>query len=224
MKLNLTLIILFFTNLILAQVNSNYHYVEGYTRSDGTYVKGHYRTDPNHTNTDNYSTLGNTNPWTGQPGWITPDNNYTSFDTYSSEALKSFSTISTNLDNYSINTTSYGSYNVNNSETFNDVFERYNIKPINETNLISTVKLELPSINMNQKAIQYHYKYDLYYRKMLESSLFLIGYDYGIVDGIIDNQTVEAIKEFQRNEGLSVDGMLGPQSIARMIIRLEGHY
>tara|TARA_B100000674_G_scaffold488523_1_gene500804 strand:+ start:389 stop:631 length:243 start_codon:yes stop_codon:yes gene_type:complete len=30
-------------------------YVDGYTRSNGTFVQGHYRTSPNSTVTDNYS-------------------------------------------------------------------------------------------------------------------------------------------------------------------------
>lgn len=57
-----------------AQINPNHHKVRGYYRSDGTYVKSHYRTNPNSTNRDNYSTLGNVNPWTSKPGWIKPDN------------------------------------------------------------------------------------------------------------------------------------------------------
>lgn len=56
------------------KVNPNYNHVSGYVRKDGTYVQGHYRTNPNSTNRDNYSTLGNTNPWTGQEGWVLPDN------------------------------------------------------------------------------------------------------------------------------------------------------
>lgn len=47
---------------------TNEVYVSGYTRSDGTYVKGHYRTAPNDTKKDNYSTKGNTNPHTGKKG------------------------------------------------------------------------------------------------------------------------------------------------------------
>ena len=43
-------------------------YVRGYTRSNGTYVPGHYRSSPNSTQRDNYSTYGNTNPYTGQRG------------------------------------------------------------------------------------------------------------------------------------------------------------
>lgn len=73
-----TIVSVFFILLALflhAQVNRNHHYVKSYTRSDGTFVQGHYRTNPNSTNRDNYSTLGNTNPWTGKAGWIQPDNN-----------------------------------------------------------------------------------------------------------------------------------------------------
>lgn len=50
-------------------------YVQGHTRSDGTYVQGYYRTDANSTRNDNYSTQGNTNPYTGQAGTKAPDNN-----------------------------------------------------------------------------------------------------------------------------------------------------
>jgi hypothetical protein len=43
-------------------------YVKGYVRSDGTYVAPHMRSSPNSTQSDNYSTQGNTNPYTGQQG------------------------------------------------------------------------------------------------------------------------------------------------------------
>ena len=44
-------------------------YVNGYQRSNGTYVDPHYRTSPNNTIYDNYSTWGNSNPYTGQKGY-----------------------------------------------------------------------------------------------------------------------------------------------------------
>ncbi len=47
-------------------------YVNGYYRSDGTYVQPYYRTAPNNTILDNYSTKGNVNPYTGQPGTVNP--------------------------------------------------------------------------------------------------------------------------------------------------------
>ena len=40
-------------------------YVRGYTRSDGTYVAPHYRSSPNATRNDNWTTRGNVNPYTG---------------------------------------------------------------------------------------------------------------------------------------------------------------
>jgi hypothetical protein len=43
-------------------------YVQGYIRSDGTYVQGHYRSSPDSSYNNNYSTKGNTNPFTGQSG------------------------------------------------------------------------------------------------------------------------------------------------------------
>ena len=43
-------------------------YVQGYLKKDGTYVPGYIRSDPNGTNLDNYSTQGNTNPYTGSEG------------------------------------------------------------------------------------------------------------------------------------------------------------
>jgi len=47
-------------------------YVQGHMRKDGTYVQPHYRTDPNSTRLDNYSTRGNVNPYTGQAGTKDP--------------------------------------------------------------------------------------------------------------------------------------------------------
>lgn len=43
-------------------------YVKGYTRSNGTYVQSHYRTSPNNTVYDNWSTYPNVNPYSGQTG------------------------------------------------------------------------------------------------------------------------------------------------------------
>ena len=47
-------------------------YVKGYTKKDGTYVQPHYRSDPNSNKQDNFSTRGNTNPYTGKQGTKDP--------------------------------------------------------------------------------------------------------------------------------------------------------
>jgi hypothetical protein len=44
------------------------HSVRGYVRSNGTYVAPHHATNPNGTRTDNWSTKGNINPYTGKAG------------------------------------------------------------------------------------------------------------------------------------------------------------
>jgi len=47
-------------------------YIHGYTRSNGTYVEPHYRSSPNNTAYDNWSTKGNVNPYTGEAGTRNP--------------------------------------------------------------------------------------------------------------------------------------------------------
>jgi hypothetical protein len=70
--------------LLFALVSVTAHardtYVKGYTRANGTYVQPHYRSAPNGTTYDNYSTRGNVNPYTGSYGTkpATPP----SFDSY----------------------------------------------------------------------------------------------------------------------------------------------
>jgi hypothetical protein len=59
-------------------------YVNGYYRSNGTYVQPHYRTSPNNTVNDNWSTYPNVNPYTGNVGTRTynysPSFNTTDFN------------------------------------------------------------------------------------------------------------------------------------------------
>lgn len=47
-------------------------FVRGHTRQDGTYVQPHVRSSPNGNAYDNYSTRGNSNPYTGQAGTRSP--------------------------------------------------------------------------------------------------------------------------------------------------------
>jgi hypothetical protein len=43
-------------------------YVRGYYRSSGTYVQPHYRSNPDGNFSNNWSTYGNVNPYTGSVG------------------------------------------------------------------------------------------------------------------------------------------------------------
>lgn len=71
MKVFVLLILLFFSSL---QLFAKDVHVNGYYRKDGTYVQPHYRTSPNSTKSDNYSTIGNVNPYTGKAGTVEPYN------------------------------------------------------------------------------------------------------------------------------------------------------
>jgi hypothetical protein len=52
--------------------NPSSHPVQGYIAPSGTYVQPHQQTNPNSTQTDNYGTRGNVNPYTGAVGTRNP--------------------------------------------------------------------------------------------------------------------------------------------------------
>jgi hypothetical protein len=70
MKLFLAALALIFATAALADTH-----VKGYYKKNGTYVEPHYRSSPNGTTNDNYSTKGNVNPYTGQEGTRNPEPN-----------------------------------------------------------------------------------------------------------------------------------------------------
>jgi hypothetical protein len=76
--------------------------VKGYYKSNGTYVQPHQRTAPNNTVNDNYSTVGNTNPYTGKEGTKPrEDYNNSSYSSYNNNSYNS------NSSNYTKSTPSY---------------------------------------------------------------------------------------------------------------------
>lgn len=65
------LLAILLTVFIVPTVDARDVRVNGYYKTDGTYTQPHYRTSPNNTQSDNWSTFGNSNPYTGQPGYKT---------------------------------------------------------------------------------------------------------------------------------------------------------
>lgn len=64
--------LIFLAALVTSGLAMAQTYVPGYIKSDGTYVQGHYKSAPNDTKIDNYSTKGNYNPYTGKAGTVDP--------------------------------------------------------------------------------------------------------------------------------------------------------
>lgn len=48
------------------------HYVRPHVTRNGTYVEGHYQTNPDSSRLNNWSTQGNINPYTGRTGTVNP--------------------------------------------------------------------------------------------------------------------------------------------------------
>lgn len=110
---------LFTSALSFAQVS-----VRGYYRSNGTYVQPHQRTYPNSTVNDNYSTIGNVNPYTGTYGTHPRDgyrSSSSSRSTYSGSSYYSYSTPTYNFsiptNSSSINSSSYSVPSYSSSNT-----------------------------------------------------------------------------------------------------------
>lgn len=71
----LLFIALIFSFVLIVFVNAVEAYAyrtNGYYRRNGTYVQQHYRTSPDNSRWNNYSTRGNYNPYTGRKGYTSP--------------------------------------------------------------------------------------------------------------------------------------------------------
>lgn len=77
--------------------------VRGYYRKDGTYVRPHKRSSPNSTKSDNWSTKGNVNPYTGKAGTK-------SVDDYQSPSSSSGSSGASGRGTHTGRTSRFGGY------------------------------------------------------------------------------------------------------------------
>ena len=60
-----------------------------------------------------------------------------------------------------------------------------------------------------------------YYVRLLQACLNYLGYNSGSADGIYGTKTKSAIKSFQRNNGLTVDGIAGEMTWRYIDIRVD---
>lgn len=220
------------------RTNSNHVHVDGYTRSNGTYVEPHYRTAPNSTNRDNFSTSGNTNPYTGQAGWVAPDNkplvlpetNYpsSSISTYnyptstSSESDFDYKKyIDLEISRKNSIKSDYHFFSLDASSSDNNSFNSNFTSPPSDFNLYSTNETLTTISKSVRNSINYHDRYSFDDKIILEKALNKLGYYVGDIDGWIDNNTIDAIKGFQRDNGLIADGKAGDATVKKMAVKLR---
>ncbi|EGQ7799876.1 peptidoglycan-binding protein [Vibrio parahaemolyticus] len=89
--------------------------------------------------------------------------------------------------------------------------EVFSLKNEIEYNALKNFKLldtRTNSVNSN--------KYDVL---DVQNALKIRGYDVGTVDGLMGNRTRDAIKQFQRDQLLEVDGKISPKLLNRLQIR-----
>lgn len=72
-------------------------WVKGYVKSNGTYVKGYWRTSPDSDFYNNWSTVGNVNPYTGEAGTKTGNTSSSWISTSTSGLTSSIGTGATNF-------------------------------------------------------------------------------------------------------------------------------
>lgn len=81
-------LILFLILILTFQVSAQVK-VKGYYRKDGTYVKSHYRSNPDSNPRNNWSYPGNTNPYTGETATGNPNTYLKNYDNSSSSSYSS---------------------------------------------------------------------------------------------------------------------------------------
>jgi hypothetical protein len=83
-------IIVLGTLILLTVLADADQYVNGYTKNNGTYVEGYNRSSPNSTRIDNYSSKGNSNPYTGEKGNNDPYKSNSQNSNFSSTGNKKY--------------------------------------------------------------------------------------------------------------------------------------
>jgi len=103
-------------------------WVNGYTRSDGTYVSGHYRSNPDGNPYNNWSYPGNTNPYTGVTAGGSAStylNNYYKNSSYTSLYTPSYSSLYSGLYTSSLSSGSSYKSVTNGYESYGILFCDY---------------------------------------------------------------------------------------------------
>jgi len=92
---------------------------------------------------------------------------------------------------------------------------------LREYDLNSTYETVTTVSKSIRSSINYHDRYSWGDKLILEKALDKLGYSVGSIDGYIDESTIDAIKEFQGDNGLNTDGKAGDVTVKKMALRLR---
>ncbi len=172
-------------------------HVDGYYRSDGTYVQPHWRTSPDGNLYNNWS----------YSGTQSPINNQTSrSDLFAKEY--------DNNSNYKTATELMGYHLSPNNPKPNPNYRKTPVEIIRPRRVTTS---STHSKSGTDNSIDYHYKYPLSKRKLIEASLDYLGYIPGNVDGTFTAKTIQAIKDYQISNGLVSDGKVGQTTFQSLL-------
>jgi len=120
-----TLTIVLIGLIFVINISSAQTWVNGYYKSNGTYVTGHYRTNPDGNPYNNYSYPGNYNPNTGKVSTGNPSTylrNY--YSTPSQSSIYGTSSYpKTTYDLYKSTSTLYNSSSSNSSSLYDSIWD-----------------------------------------------------------------------------------------------------
>jgi len=191
-------------------------YVRGYFRKDGTYVRPHYRTAPDGNPFNNYSFPGNYNPNTGE---ITPGDPLKYLERYYNR--KRFPSLTRTFSfNLSFDE---GLRKAMNSKDEHKLLGERKWKSGSYLSKPEIAEMTLPAF-IREQQIQLHsfmFNYILNTQSdcilAIQKALRELGYQVGPLDGVIGPQTRRAIVNFQKDFKLTPNGVIGPETIAKLI-------
>ncbi|PPK83789.1 hypothetical protein CLV84_4335 [Neolewinella xylanilytica] len=126
---HLTIIVFIFLTLsssLLAQTNTDHVWVSGYFKGN-KFVQGHFRTAPNSTVNDNFSTIGNVNPYTGEAGTVARDNGANIYNNGSGNYVRTNKSISYSNEDYFVlrSYKTHSTFNPGNSSVYKNFNYRF---------------------------------------------------------------------------------------------------
>lgn len=196
------------------QKSSSDVHVRSTITKNGTHVEEHYRTAPDGNKENNFSTKGNTNPYTEKAGHVSPNNKQNTKTVQNSGTYVQPTDFNINQDELMRKADAemkrYEAYEALGKSQ--DRYEEASKKAMAAIRPLPEIPKIIDITAIENRAINYNNGYSYNDKLLLEKILLQLGYYAGVIDGIIDSETINAIKKFQRDNGLTADGCVGRET------------